>query len=188
MKKMFFAFLLLAAVITAGTVLGRSLATGKLPAKFTSPTSHTLVQETRDDNGTLLGMQITVRDNGRHYWQYIQAETGNKETWLLNQDGGFRDAIDPATPDKMVQIRGAGRLLTMPPALQSWEAFQNQPGFVRFDSYQGFTVAIVRDEEAENWIAPEFWPRPLKIVRVGATTETVSIKLEADEKVFEAPK
>ena len=193
MKNILFTFLALTILIAAGTVLGRSLASGKLPAKFTAPTAYTLVQETRDGSGKLLGTQTTVHSNGRHYWQYIQAETGNKETWLLNERGGFRDMLDPDgrdpdAPKGMFQVRGAGRLLTMPDALQSWEAFRNQPGFVRFDSYQGFAVAVVRDEEAENWIAPEFWPRPLKIVRAGATTEMVGLKLEVDEKVFETPK
>ena len=186
MTKILFTFLALSLLIIGGTFAGRSLATAP---KLTQAVKWTMVQETKDNGGKLLGTQATVHDSGRHYWKYTKAETGESETWLLNQDGGFRDALDPKEPLKMFQIRGAGRLMVMPESLQSWAGFQNQPGFVRFDQYQGFTVAVIRDEEAENWIAPEFWPRPLKTVRVGATTETVQLTIgEADEKVFETPK
>lgn len=174
--KLLFTSLLAFAI--AGVFIGIKAAQGN-DHKFT------LVQETRTTDGALVATELTIHNNGRHYYRYTDAQNGSEKITILTDSGGYMNNRDEHDPKKLVLVRGAGRLMTNVPSL---EMLAKNPDFVRFDQYQGFTVAVLQVEGSEQWFAPEFWPKPLKVVMAGKTTETIEMRQfinNEERKVFE---
>ncbi len=186
MKNILFTFLALSLLIIGGAYLGRSLATAS--ARFQPIDKYTIVQETRDSDGKLVATELRAYDGGQYYYQHTNAENGHQFISLMNKTGRYRN-VDESDPARMVRT-GDSHLLFLPDEFQTAEHWQNQPGFQRFDTYQGRSVAVRIDEMGEQWSAPQFWPTPWlrSVGNNGRITEAVRISIgEADAAYFAEP-